>query len=338
MSIDKIRPVENNTIQQNQNTRSKYSQKTSNLAITSMVCGILALFTTILTGIPAIIFGLMARSSINKSNGQIIGGGKATTGIVFGLIGSFLFIFIILTSVILPAISESRRTSQKIKNMSNIKNIGQAFEPIDSSNEYWLAGFNGKRFTSNKSITLNGIHPKDPNGSHPSVRLAILLSKGLIDKNALINPAETQNKITIFDEDKAFDATNTSYALLHIGRADENLKLITPAPKRRVGWFYASMPRTPILADRNISSNNEKPLGVFSKDTQYNGHVLFGDNHVEFTKRADLRVTLYGPFLKHASEKDYATQSYGPGKNKSDNLFTNEDNGNDALLIHTLIK
>ena len=63
----------------------QYPQKTSGFAITALVLGILG-FLCILLGIPAIIFGHLARSSINQSNGQIKGAGMAMAGLICGYV------------------------------------------------------------------------------------------------------------------------------------------------------------------------------------------------------------------------------------------------------------
>ena len=60
-------------------------RKTSNLAITSLVSGILGwtLFA-FLGAIVAVITGHMARSEIRKSNGELDGDGLAVAGLVLG--------------------------------------------------------------------------------------------------------------------------------------------------------------------------------------------------------------------------------------------------------------
>lgn len=59
---------------------------TSKLAIWSLVTGILSLFCSFLTGIPAVIMGIVSLNKIKKSNGTLGGGGMAIAGIVTGII------------------------------------------------------------------------------------------------------------------------------------------------------------------------------------------------------------------------------------------------------------
>ena len=58
--------------------------RTSGAAITSLVLGILALFTFAITALPAIIFGHVARAGIRKSGGLVTGKGLALTGLILG--------------------------------------------------------------------------------------------------------------------------------------------------------------------------------------------------------------------------------------------------------------
>jgi len=55
--------------------------KTSGLAITSLVLGILSIFTLFLTALPAIILGIISIFKIEKSAGQLKGKGLAIAGI-----------------------------------------------------------------------------------------------------------------------------------------------------------------------------------------------------------------------------------------------------------------
>src|SRR5262249_3904351 len=65
--------------------------ETNGLATASLVCGILGLFTCLL-GIPAIIFGVIAKKQIRRSHGMETGRGMATAGIVLGSILPAVFL------------------------------------------------------------------------------------------------------------------------------------------------------------------------------------------------------------------------------------------------------
>jgi ribosomal protein L40E len=79
--------------------------KTSRLAITSLVLGILSFLTFCLTALPALIFGIVGLVKIAKSRGQLKGTGLAIAGIVVPVIS--IPIVPILTAVIITVAAHS---------------------------------------------------------------------------------------------------------------------------------------------------------------------------------------------------------------------------------------
>jgi len=86
--------------------------QTSGFAITALVLGILSLtgalccFTGIL-GIPAVIFGHIARGNIRNSNGQITGDGMALAGLICGYISIALMGAVFIYAIIAGGFSSS---------------------------------------------------------------------------------------------------------------------------------------------------------------------------------------------------------------------------------------
>ena len=70
-------------------------QRTSGLAITSMVCGIVSFFIPVVTSLAAIICGHLSRHQIKTASGALSGNGMALAGLICGY-GSL----IILTTVV----------------------------------------------------------------------------------------------------------------------------------------------------------------------------------------------------------------------------------------------
>jgi len=69
------------------------SQRVCGGAVASLVLGLVGLFTPCgLVGLLAIVFGVMARSSIEQSGGRLWGGGLALAGIVLGIVGAGLWL------------------------------------------------------------------------------------------------------------------------------------------------------------------------------------------------------------------------------------------------------
>lgn len=66
------------------------AQRTSGLAITSLVCGIASFLIIVVGSVIAIISGHVARSRIKKSNGALAGKGLALAGLICGYTSLFL--------------------------------------------------------------------------------------------------------------------------------------------------------------------------------------------------------------------------------------------------------
>ena len=95
----------------------------SNLALISMICGVLSFFTIGLTSIPAVIMGHMARSRIKKSMGAISGNGLALAGLIMGYLCIVLTFIAILASLAVPAFTQVQIKGNQVKAVSNAKQI-----------------------------------------------------------------------------------------------------------------------------------------------------------------------------------------------------------------------
>jgi hypothetical protein len=70
------------------------SEVTNGLAVASLVCGLMEVFTLGITAIPAVILGHVARGQIRR-NGER-GDGMATTGLVLGWLGIAFFVLFVV--------------------------------------------------------------------------------------------------------------------------------------------------------------------------------------------------------------------------------------------------
>lgn len=94
--------------------------KTSGLAVTSLVTGILGLLICGL-GLVSVIFGHVALSKIKRSGGALKGGGLAIAGLVLG------YLSLILTIVMLPiAVKAYKKGSDRAGCILNQRNVQQA--------------------------------------------------------------------------------------------------------------------------------------------------------------------------------------------------------------------
>jgi prepilin-type processing-associated H-X9-DG protein len=105
----------------------KTPAKTSGLAVWSLVLGIagIALCLGPLTGIPALIMGIIALKNIRSSGGRQTGEGMAMGGVITGGI-SFVMIAVMamMAGMLLPALARAREEARKAVCKSNLENIG----------------------------------------------------------------------------------------------------------------------------------------------------------------------------------------------------------------------
>ncbi|MHC4805077.1 MAG: DUF4190 domain-containing protein, partial [Planctomycetota bacterium] len=102
--------------------------KTSGLAITALVLGILSFVTFGITAIPAIILGIISLVKIEKSGGRITGRGFAIAGITVPVLGMLPLM------VLLPAMFRTRQIAFRMVCATNLSGIGKAM--LIYSNDY----------------------------------------------------------------------------------------------------------------------------------------------------------------------------------------------------------
>lgn len=107
--------------------------KTSRLAITSLVLGILGVVLLLaclgpLFAIPGVICGHMAHSRIKRSGGTQTGGGLALGGIITGYVSIVLSVFLIplMAAIAIPNFVKARDTAMRNACISNLKQVDAA--------------------------------------------------------------------------------------------------------------------------------------------------------------------------------------------------------------------
>ncbi|MBK1830753.1 DUF4190 domain-containing protein [Verrucomicrobiaceae bacterium R5-34] len=133
--------------------------ETCPLATVSLVLGICAFFTWIITGIPAVICGHMAKSKIKKSGGALTGSGKATAGLICGYV-SFGMIFVIafLSALATPVIMKQKRKAEQVQTTSAAKQIFLHLIEYDDDYGQFPESLEALA-AANKSIDLDELQP-----------------------------------------------------------------------------------------------------------------------------------------------------------------------------------
>ncbi len=102
--------------------------KTSGMAITSLVLGMLGILTcgiTVLLSAPAgLILGIVALKKIGKSQGQLCGKGLALAGIITS--GVTIVLIPIFAALLLPALAAAKTKAQQINCVNNEKQLALA--------------------------------------------------------------------------------------------------------------------------------------------------------------------------------------------------------------------
>jgi hypothetical protein len=98
--------------------------KTSALAVTSLVLGVLGVFTCGITALIGLIFGIVAMTKVKNSGGRLGGFGLALAGTIVS--GIFLFMIPIYAAMLLPALAAAKQKAQEINCVNNEKQLALA--------------------------------------------------------------------------------------------------------------------------------------------------------------------------------------------------------------------
>ncbi len=111
----------------------------SELASVSRVLGLWSILLSYLTGLPAVVLGIIALVRIHRSHGRIQGAGMAITGIAFGSLAPAL-VYALAFVLIYPAVQVKREAAWRLQSGNNLKAIGLAVQNYHSVNQGFPPG------------------------------------------------------------------------------------------------------------------------------------------------------------------------------------------------------
>lgn len=104
---------------------SPVPQKTSGMAIASLIFGILFIFFPL--SIPAIVFGHIALSQIKRSSGRLGGRGLAIAGLVLGYLGiAVIPLILIIAAIAIPNLLRARIAANEASAVATLRSINSA--------------------------------------------------------------------------------------------------------------------------------------------------------------------------------------------------------------------
>lgn len=168
--------------------------KTSGMAVTSLILGILGAPTCGVTAFIGLILGIISLVRIRNSNGRLSGSGVAIAGIVVS--GVFLLFLPIGAGLTLPALAKAKGRAQQISCQNNLKQIGLAIR-------LWEAD-----------------HP----GAYPQDLLSI--SNELVRPKVLICPSERSRDRRSIVTWSDFSMIGSSYDYYGAGKKADDLRMV----------------------------------------------------------------------------------------------------------------
>jgi hypothetical protein len=103
-------------------------QQTDGKAVGSLILGILAIFPLgLLAGIPAVVLGHLAKSSIARSLGRLKGDGMATAGLIMGYVSvAFIPLILIVAAIAIPSLLRAKMAANESAAMSTVRTVNTA--------------------------------------------------------------------------------------------------------------------------------------------------------------------------------------------------------------------
>jgi prepilin-type processing-associated H-X9-DG protein len=215
--------------------------KTSGMAVTSLVLGILGVLTCGLTALAGLVLGFMAISRIKNSNGQLEGRGIAVAGTIVSTV--FLLMIPLPVAMLLPALGKAKQKASAIQCMNNVKqlNLGLIMYADDNKEKFpsgatWCDDLKPYLGNSTKPYVC-------PLGA-PNQRCHYAFNSGLVGVSVkdIRQPAQT---VLVFETDGGWNLSGGRELLPAKGRhsgayavgfADGHAEIVRPDRLAKLRW------------------------------------------------------------------------------------------------------
>lgn len=287
------------------------NQGSSGMAIGALVCGVIG-FCFPPIALVALILGIVF---LSKTRDGQPGRGMALAGTILGGVGLVFSVVALLIAILLPALGAARRTARQMQNSTQLRGIHQSLVTYANMNRNYYPGLDSTgEFVPDGSLTGNS-----GDGNTPQARMWMLIDGSFVTPEYLISPSEDGPIYEYLSGPMMAD--NYSYAQLGMnmnGSGDYNVH--PDSVGRAAEWMQTLNSQAVVLSDRNTGTDTNANVDSLTGDPGFwEGSVLWNDNHVG---------------LEYSHNITMGTKYANGTMNLSDNLFEDETQGYDALLVH----
>lgn len=255
--------------------------QTSRMAVASLVLGVCSFLCFIVTGIPAVILGIIALTKINASRGRLTGGGFAIAGIITGALACLA---VVPVALLLPAVSAARDAARRNVSINHMKGISLAQQLHHDEKRAFPAPGGGPGAKSQLSWRVHILpyleqaalyerfHLDEPWDSEHNRALIQFMPEEF--KNPSVDlPEGKTNYLLVTGPGTAFE-TDASTPMLRdfIDGTSKTIVLVEADEDQAVEWTKPE--------DWRFDPNN--PMRGLGKLRQYGFLAAFGDIHTEF--------------------------------------------------------